>query len=229
MGIGFAIPANMVRTVISAAKRGGTMVKRPWLGATLQSVTHEIAESLGLERSTGALVTEVLPKSPAQEAGLKSGDIVESIDGVAVDDPEALGYRLATRPLGGVASLGVLRGGKSLITPLTLMSAPETPSRDELKLSGNSPFSGATAVNISPAVTEEMGGVAADKGVVISDVAEDSQAAAVNFQKGDVIIAVNDTKIATTADLKRVSVTRPGYWKLSVGRGGQVLTTVVGG
>ena len=192
-------------------------------------MTHAIAESLGLERSTGALVTEVLPKSPAQEAGLKSGDIVESIDGVAVDDPEALGYRLATRPLGGVASLGVLRGGKSLITPLTLMSAPETPSRDELKLSGNSPFSGATAVNISPAVTEEMGGVAADKGVVISDVAAGSIAANVGVQKGDVILAVNDAKIANTAELKQAAGGTKSLWKLTINRGGQVITSVLRG
>ncbi len=229
MGIGFAIPVNMVKVVVATAKGGGKLVKRPWLGATLQSVTHEIAESLGLERSTGALVTEVLPKSPAQEAGLKSGDIVESIDGVAVDDPEALGYRLATRPLGGVASLGVLRGGKSLITPLTLMSAPETPSRDELKLSGNSPFSGATAVNISPAVTEEMGGVAADKGVVITDVAAGSIAANVGVQKGDVILAVNDAKIANTAELKQAAGGTKSLWKLTINRGGQVITSVLRG
>ena len=229
MGIGFAIPVNMVKVVIATAKSGGKSVKRPWLGATLQSVSHEIAESLGLERSTGALVAEIVERSPAAEAGLKRGDIITSVDGQAVDDPEALGYRLATKPLGGVASLGVQRGGKSVIAPLKLQSAPETPPRETIKLTGNSPFAGATVMNLSPAVQEELGGSVGREGVVVADVEESSIAANVGIQKGDVVLAVNDAKIARTGDLKQATQTRQRLWKLTINRGGQVITSVFGG
>ena len=229
IGIGFAIPVNMVKVVIATAKSGGKIVKRPWLGATLQSVSHEIAESLGLERSTGALVAEIVERSPAAEAGLKRGDIITSVDGLAVDDPEALGYRLATKPLGGVASLGVQRGGKSVIAPLKLQSAPETPPRETIKLTGNSPFAGATVMNLSPAVQEELGGSVGREGVVVADVEESSIAANVGIQKGDVVLAVNDAKITRTGDLKQATQTRQRLWKLTINRGGQVITSVFGG
>ncbi len=91
VGIGFAIPVNMVKAVLSAAKGGGKLVRRPWLGATLQTMSQEIAEGLGLERPAGALLADVDPKGPAAEAGLKRGDVIVSVDGQATDDPEAVG------------------------------------------------------------------------------------------------------------------------------------------
>ena len=111
-GIGFAIPVNMVKVVIASAKSGGTTVKRPWLGAKLQAVTPDIAESLGLKRPAGALVATVTEKSPAARAGLKTGDLIVAIDGQTVDDQNAFDYRFATKPLGGSAQIGVVRGGK---------------------------------------------------------------------------------------------------------------------
>src|SRR3569623_431224 len=111
-GIGFAIPANMVRVVVASAKSGGKAVRRPWLGAKLQAVTPEIAETLGIARPSGALVANVTPGSPAARAGLKLSDLVVSIDGQAVDDPNAFDYRFATRPIGGTAQIDVLRSGK---------------------------------------------------------------------------------------------------------------------
>ncbi|MFN5279814.1 trypsin-like peptidase domain-containing protein, partial [Bradyrhizobium sp.] len=97
-GIGFAIPANMVRVVVASAKSGGKAVKRPWLGARLQAVTPEIAETLGLKLPTGALVANVAPNSPAAKAGLKLSDLIVGIDGQSIDDPNAFDYRFATRP-----------------------------------------------------------------------------------------------------------------------------------
>ena len=105
IGIGFAIPVNMVKTILAAAKSGGRQVHRPWLGASLQTVSREIANSLGLDRPTGALVTELSAGGPAAEAGLRRGDLISAIDGQSVDDPEGLGYRLATKPLGGTCIL----------------------------------------------------------------------------------------------------------------------------
>src|SRR5712675_1775108 len=92
-GIGFAIPANMVKVVVASARSGGSTVKRPWLGARLQTVTSEIAESLGLRLPSGALVANVVPNSPATRAGLKLSDLIVGIDGQTVDDPNAFDYR----------------------------------------------------------------------------------------------------------------------------------------
>src|SRR6187551_2046728 len=130
-GIGFAIPVNMVKVVVASAKGGGTTVLRPWLGAKLQTVTPDIAESLGLKRPVGALVATVSDKSPASRAGLKTGDLIVAVDGQTVDDQNAFDYRFATKPLGGSAQIGVMRGNKELTLKIALEIAPDTP-RDEL-------------------------------------------------------------------------------------------------
>src|SRR5689334_7475248 len=113
-GIGFAIPANMVRVVVASAKSGGKAVKRPWLGAKLQAVTPEIAETLGLKLPNGALVANVAPNSPAARAGLKPSDLIVGVEGQQIDDPNAFDYRFATRPLGGSAQIDVQRSGKTV-------------------------------------------------------------------------------------------------------------------
>src|ERR671931_1102175 len=130
-GIGFAIPANMVRVVVASAKGGGSIVKRPWLGARLQAVTPEIAESLGLKRPAGALVGTVAAGSAAARSGLRTGDLIVSIDGQTVDDPNAFDYRFATKALGGTARLGVVRSGRETAATVALETAPET-AHDEL-------------------------------------------------------------------------------------------------
>src|SRR5690242_3442815 len=124
-GIGFAIPANMVRVVVASAKSGGKAVKRPWLGARLQAVTPEIAETLGLRTPVGALVANVAPGSPAARGGLRSSDLIVAIDGQAVDDPNAFDYRFATRPLGTTSQIDVQRGGKTVKVTIPLEVAPE--------------------------------------------------------------------------------------------------------
>jgi Do/DeqQ family serine protease len=227
VGIGFSIPVNMVKVVLAAARTGGK-IRRPWLGASLQHVSRDIADSLGLDRPSGALVADVSPGGPAADAGVKRGDIITAIDGQTIDDPESLGYRLATKPLGGAAAFALLRSGQPAKVSVKLVPAPETPLRDPVTLKGGSPFAGATAVNLSPAVIEELS-VQGGEGVVIVDIEDGSPAAAVNFQKGDIILAVNDVKIKTTRDLERAASGRSAYWKLTVARGGEVVTTVIGG
>jgi Do/DeqQ family serine protease len=226
VGIGFAIPVNMVKIVVAAAKSGSDKVHRPWLGASLQTVSREIAETLGLDRPSGALVTDVVGHTAAADAGLKRGDLIVAIDGQGLDNPESLGYRLGTKSIGGTASLTVMRDGQSVTLAMKLMPAPEIPPRDPIKFTGNSPFSGATAINLSPAVVEEYSIEGTKDGVVIEDVEDGSQAARINMQKGDLILGVNDAKIATTRDLEKAIAGKHAYWKLIVVRGGQVLTSV---
>lgn len=229
IGIGFAIPVNMVKIVIAAAKSGGRAVRRPWLGASLQIVSRDIADSLGLDRPAGALVADLSPNGPAAAAGVQRGDLIVAIDGQSVEDPEGLGYRLATKPLGGTAELTLNRGGKKLTVTIKLMPAPEIPPRDPVKVTGSSPFSGMTVINLSPAVLEELSIRGVSDGVVVTDVEEGSRAAMVSFQKGDVILSVNDKPIKSTRDLDDAVRYRHAYWKLTIARGGEVITTMIGG
>jgi len=228
-GIGFAIPVNMVKVVVSAAKGGVTKVKRPWVGANMQTLTKDVADNFGLDRPTGALITNVSAGSPAAEAGLKAGDVILGVDGQAIDDPEAFGFRLGTKTLGGSANLSVFRGGKSLVVPVKLMAAPENPPRAPVKVRGGSPLAGATLMNISPAVAEELAIDTAGHGVVVAEVEDGSVAADVGVQKGDLILAINSAKIDTTADLANATSGKHVYWKLTINRGGQVITSVFGG
>ena len=227
-GIGFAIPVNMVKVVIASAKSGGTTVRRPWLGAKLQNVTPDIAESLGLKRPVGALVATVSDKSPASRAGLKTGDLIVTVDGQAVDDQNAFDYRFATKPLGGSAQLGVVRAGRETRLAIALETAPETP-REEVVIQARSPFMGVKIANISPALADEMRLEASAEGVVVLDVAQGSMAQSLGFQRGDVIAQVNDEKIARTRDLDRVSKERQRMWRITIVRGGQSLSVTFGG
>ncbi|MGY3453374.1 DegQ family serine endoprotease [Bradyrhizobium sp. USDA 4353] len=227
-GIGFAIPANMVRVVVASAKSGGKAVKRPWLGARLQAVTPEIAESLGLRSPTGALVASVTPNSPAARAGIKSSDLIVSIDGQTVDDPNAFDYRFATRPLGGTAQIEVQRGGKPVKVAVALETAPDT-GRNEIVINGRSPFQGAKVANISPAVADELHLDADTEGVVILEPGDGTTAANVGFQKGDVIMAVNNQKIARTTDLDKAARESARLWRITVLRGGQQINVTLGG
>ncbi|WP_084539848.1 PDZ domain-containing protein [Azorhizobium doebereinerae] len=228
-GIGFAIPANMVKVVVESAKAGGKTVRRPWLGAKLQRVTPEIAESLGLARPTGVLVQSVATGGPAAKAGLKVGDLIVNVDGQGVDDPESLNYRFGTRPLGGKATLGLNRQGKAQDLVVALEPPPETVPREEVVIASRSPFAGARVMNVSPAVADELRLDVDDGAVVVSDVAETSPADAAGFRPGDVILEVNGARITRTADLVAATRTPNRAWRVTVARGGRTITAVLGG
>ena len=227
-GIGFAIPANMVRVVVASAKSGGKAVRRPWLGAKLQVVTPEIAESLGLKTPSGALVASVVPGSPAARAGLKSSDLITAIDGQTIEDPNAFDYRFATHSLGGTSQVDVQRGGKPIRVVVPLETAPDS-GRNEITLTTRSPFQGAKVSNISPAVADELHLDADTEGVVITEIGDDSTAGQVGFQKGDIIVAVNNTKVGKTADLEKATSQSARLWRIVLVRGGQQINVTLGG
>jgi Do/DeqQ family serine protease len=227
-GIGFAIPANMVRVVLASAKSGGKAVRRPWLGAKLQVVTPEIAESLGLKTPSGALVANVVGGSPAARAGLKSSDLITAIDGQVIEDPNAFDYRFATHPLGGTSQIDVQRGGKLVKLAVPLETAPDG-GRNEITLSARSPFQGAKVANISPAVADELHLDADTEGVVITEIGDDSTAGQVGFQKGDIIVAVNNTKVGKTADLEKATNQQARLWRITLVRNGQQINVTLGG
>jgi Do/DeqQ family serine protease len=228
-GIGFAVPSSMVRAVVESARGGSRTVRRPWLGARLQNVTPEIAESVGLERPTGAMVAAVHDKGPAADAGIKRGDVIVGVDNQPVDDPEAFGYRFALKGITGQTTLNVMHAGKRETLTVKLTPPPETRPRDPVKIKSRSPFSGATAVNLSPAVADELQLEVAGDGVVVTEVEPGSLAQRVGFQKGDVVLAVNGTRISTSKDLDRLARSPASSWEISISRGGQIFTSVFGG
>jgi Do/DeqQ family serine protease len=227
-GIGFAIPATMVRAVVESAKTG-TSVHRPWFGGSLQNVTGDLAETLGLKRPVGALVANLVAGGPAEMAGLKKLDVITSVEGVDIDDPDGFGYRFATRPVGGSVKLGVLRGGKPLELSVNLMVAPEIPARSPVVVKIESPFQGATLWNVSPAVKDELSLHSVVAGVVIAEVAPGSTAADLGFQKGDVILAINNVAIDSTAAFEKANKPRGYAWRVKINREGQVIETSFGG
>jgi Do/DeqQ family serine protease len=227
-GIGFAIPANMVKVVVASAKSGGSSVRRPWLGARLQAVTPEIAESLGLKRPAGALIASVSPASPAARAGLRTSDLISAMDGQPIEDSNAFDYRFATKPIGGSARLGVMRGGRELEINVTLEAAPETP-HEELVISSPSPFQGARVSNLSPALADDLRLDPGAQGVVIVDIANGSPAQSLGFQRGDLVLSVNNARIAKTRDLERVAGQQSRLWRITIMRGGQEMSVELRG
>jgi Do/DeqQ family serine protease len=227
-GIGFAIPANMAKVVVASAKSGGSTVKRPWLGARLQAVTAEIADSLGLKRPSGALIASVTPTSPAARAGLKSSDLIIAIDGQPVEDANAFDYRFATKPIGGSARLGIVRGGKEVALNVALEAAPDTP-HEELVIEARSPFQGAKVSNLSPALADSLRLDPSSEGVVIIDIANGSPAHSLGFQRGDLVLSVNNAKIAKTRDLERVAGQQTRRWSITIMRAGQQLSVELRG
>lgn len=228
IGIGFAIPSNMVRTVIDAVAAGGKLV-RPWIGADGQAVTADLAAGLNLARPGGVLINQVRPGGPADKAGLRRGDVITGVNGREVDGPDALRYRIATLPIGGKATLTVLRGGKEQQLTLGLIAPPEDPPREVTTLQGRTPLAGAEVGNLNPALIEEIGFSGAQDGVVVLQVARGSPAALTGLRPGDVILRINGTAITRVRDLSAELARRARSWTIDVQRGDQVLTTTVGG
>ena len=227
-GIGFAIPANMVRLVVGSAMKGRT-VRRPWLGARLQPVTRDIANSLGLDRPSGAVVADLRKDGPAQRAGLRVGDVIIGVAGYEVGDPRAFNYRFATQGLGGKAPIKVLRKGRERKVRITLETAPEDPPRNETRLTGRTPFSGAKVANLSPALAEELSVEDAFEGVVVLDIPPNSAAGAYRLlRRGDIILAINGERIKSARHLAKIMQRPVPGWRVSLRRRGRVLTFYAG-
>ena len=223
-GVGFAIPAAMVRQVVDTALGGGRRVVRPWLGLRTQAVTGEIASSLGLSRPEGVLVAGVYPGASADRAGVHERDIIVSVDGEPVNDEAALNYRVGTRHPGDQIRLQVRRGGALQSLTARAEPAPATPARDERVVTGRNPLGGATVVNLSPAVAEELGADPfSGKGVLVTKVGPGA-AANVGIQPGDLIRSINGRPIASTSELQSALAAGGGAWRLTIQRGDQEIT-----
>ncbi|QCK87149.1 Do family serine endopeptidase [Phreatobacter aquaticus] len=227
-GIGFAIPTAMARLVLDSARAGSPTVRRPWFGATLQTVSPELLESLGLARPTGALVVTIVANSPAAKAGLRVGDLITAVDGREIENPDGFGYRFGIRPIGGLATLAVTRERRNLIIPVALEIAPAGP-RDAEKITGISPFQGATVSSVSPALADQLRVSHRLSGVVITEVEPGSPAAQVGLQPGDFVLGVNGSEIKAPRDLQQATAQRARLWRFQIDRQGQVINSMMGG
>jgi Do/DeqQ family serine protease len=229
-GVGFAIPAALVKQVVNTALGGAHAVVRPWLGLRPQLLTGDMAKSLGLASPQGVLASDLWPNGPAAQAGVARGDVVVSVNGVAVNDPTALNYAVATLAPGASVTLVVRKaGGAERTLTVRLATPPDTPAKDERTLAGANPFTGATVINLSPAAADQLGldpfsGV----GVVVTGVSG-GYAANLGLQPGDFIREVNGTPIGTVASLASVLATPAQVWTLVIERNGQTITAQVRG
>lgn len=224
-GVGFAIPAAMVRRIVETAAGGGHALVRPWLGARTQTVTPEIARSLGLAAPQGALVADIWPNGPAQRAGLRQGDVILSVDGKPAADAAAISFAVGSSRPGQTLKLGVRRAnGVEQALTLRAEAPPATPARDERLLSGRNPFDGATVVNVSPAVADELGvDPFAARGVMVINIGR-GFAMNAGLRPGDVIKRVNGRDIASVGDLAAMLGQGGGAWQVTIVRDGQEIT-----
>ena len=227
-GIGFAIPSNMVATVIGGAVAGGEVV-RPWLGARGQRVDYELARGLGLRRPTGVLVNSIHPESPARRAGLRVGDVIVSVEGKEIADEHALGFRVAMLDIDGTAVLGVVRDGAKLTLEISLNQAPEIPPRNVMTITGDNPYSGAEIANLSPALAEELSMDTHATGVIVLRILRGSPSDRIGLEPGDILLRLNGRKIERVADLRERLERRWRGWRIAVGRDGRVLQLVIPG
>jgi Do/DeqQ family serine protease len=223
IGIGFAIPSNMVRAVAEAARNGSDFFERPYIGANFEAVTPQIAESLGLERPTGALVTAVTPDGPAAKAGLKAGDVLLAFNDTEIDSVEALGYRIATQPIGAKVKLDVLSQGARNAVEIELARAPEAANAAEVSIRGRSPFAGTRVAELSPRLAQRLGLRNDSTGVAIIDIAPDSPAAGFGLKARDIVREVNGETIDTPDKLRQVAEQDARWWRFTIERDGQLL------
>lgn len=221
VGIGFAIPSNMVAAVVKSAESGSDKFERPFVGATFQVITPDIAAGLGLKQPSGALITDLSENGPAAEGGIQVGDVITAIDGVKVDNPDALAYRVSTAGIGKTVQLTVLNDGKTRDVAVKLAQPPKEIAAREV--TGRNPLAGAQVQNLTPEIARKTKLAPTTRGVVISSVKSNTPAQAMNLKVGDIVRGVNGTPITNVDDLfSVVSAGRNALWRLDIERDGVI-------
>ena len=203
-GIGFAVPSNMARTIISQLKEQGRVI-RGWLGVTIQDLTPELAERFGISRALGALVSDVFRGSPAEKGGIRRGDVIVEFDGKRVRNVSTLRNLVAQSRVGSKVKVGIIRKGKRDTLWVRIIEIPEefsevkdlTPRRRPEKTD-----IGLTVTELTPSIARQIGLPPDLQGVVVLDVLEGSSAQAAGIKKGDVIQEVDDRAIKSYEDWK---------------------------
>ncbi|UPR33306.1 Do family serine endopeptidase [Vibrio cyclitrophicus] len=215
VGIGFAIPSNMMTNLTEQILDFGE-VKRGMLGVQGGEVTSELAEALGYESSKGAFVSQIVPDSAADKAGLKAGDIIVSINGKRIDTFSELRAKVATLGAGKQIELGVVRDGKSKTFDVTLGESTNNKTQAEKLHEG---LAGAELTN----TTESDSAT----GVKVSSVAQGSPAEAYQLMQDDIIIGVNRQTVKNLAEFREILEKQPGVLALNIQRGDRTIYLVI--
>ena len=229
IGIGFAIPVNLVKALIRSVEGGGEGLQRPWLGARIQSVDARLAQALGLARPHGVLINQVHPRGPAARAGLARGDVILAIGGREVPDAKALDFRLAIGEVGASTELQVRRNGTAFSVQLPLETPPYEPAPEVSRLEGRHALAGATVANLSPGLNRDLGLDLFESGVIVLKVDAPTPAARLRLRRGDLIRRVAEQPVEDVAQLKTILREWPLPWRLEVERAGRELAVVIGG
>lgn len=231
MGIGFAVPSNIVRAFMETVAKGGKSLPRVWTGLKGQPVTADVAASLNLPRPAGFLVNAVQKDSPAAKAGVRVGDVILSVDGKPAEDAAALRYRLTIAGPGRSVVLGVVRKGKAETLTMTVSAPPEKSADDTVSVKGSNPLSGVTlgdADQMGDSLTDENA-ARLDRGAVLLKVPSSSPAARLGLQPGDVVLQINDQPVQNADDAERALRKRAARWHLKLWRRGTTIDLIVGG
>lgn len=220
-GIGFAIPANLVRTVVAQAEAGADRFERPWAGVSGQAMDAALAESMGLDRPDGVLVSALHPQSSFAAAGLQPGDVILSLGGAPTNTPQEVMFRLSSLGVGAAAEIVWLRDGQEMRATVTLAAAPDDPPREQTTITDDVAMRGLTVVRVNPAVTEEMRLPFNAVGVAVWQ-AEDLSARA-GFQRGDIVTAINGAAVTQPSDVLALAGMQARVWVVDLIRQGQPL------
>ncbi|MET0367507.1 MAG: Do family serine endopeptidase [Methylobacterium sp.] len=195
VGLAFAIPAETVQAVVDQLRTDGK-VARGYLGVQIQPVTQDIAEGLGLDKAKGALVDHAESGTPAAKAGLKSGDVIEKVNGETVDSARELSRRIASMKPGAEVKLGYLRGGKADTATVTLGSMPTDGTKVASREDDNG---GQVHLGLGLAPAAQVG--LSDQGVAVMQVDPDGPAAAKGIERGDLILDVGGQSVSSPSDV----------------------------
>jgi Do/DeqQ family serine protease len=217
-GIGFAIPANLVRQYVTQAERGARELVRPWAGITVQAVDGPLADALGLPLPQGALVTEAHPQSPFAVAGMRPGDVILTVGGQPVTGPEELAFRLSALGTGSTADVVYLRDGAEWPAAVALAPPPQEPAPEVRRVNTGNSLGGLRVARTNPALIEALGLPLSAAGVVVLEVAD--YARRTGLRPGDILVAINGQPIGTTADVERIAREDWPAWEIEAIRGG---------
>ncbi len=218
-GIGFAIPANLVRQYVRQASAGQSELARPWAGLTVQTVDGPLADALGLEVPQGVLISALHPLSPFVAAGLEIGDVVIAIGGLPVDGGPEMLFRLLTLGIGAETEVRFIREGRVSAATVRLDVAPEDPPRETVRIRARGVLDGLQVANINPAVIEELRLPFDSRGVVVTGI--DGPALRTGLARGDILLRINGLSLAQTRDIERILQARVPGWEIEFQRGAQ--------